>query len=288
MGKKPYHVCVPYVFLLPALFFFAIVRFIPLGFSLYLSFHRWDLLQKVKPFVGFQNFVEIFHDPVFFISLYNSLYYVTGLVISRVPLALFLAMAVNNIYKPLRTPTRTIFFLPRISQIVAVAILWKWLYDPTFGLFNYLIGLFGIPPQSWLLSPTLVKPSLILMNTWRDVGYFMIIFLAGLQTIPHIYYEAAIMDGASRWRLFWHITLPLLKPVIVFVLVINTVMSLQSFTSIYVTTLGGPGNASKVLSLYVYQVAFIYYKLGKAASASLILGAIIFIFAYSQLKFTKT
>jgi multiple sugar transport system permease protein len=171
--------------------------------------------------------------------------------------------------------------------MVAIAVVWVWIYQPQYGLLNYAIGLFGIRKQSWLLDSRLVMPSIIGMSIWQGLGYNMIIFLAALQGIPGMYYEAATVDGASRWRMFWRITLPLLSPTTLFVFITTTIRAFQVFTQIYVMTQGGPGHASNVLVLYVYRTAFGFLRMGRASAMAMVLFALIFVLTMLQLKYFK-
>ena len=183
-------------------------------------------------------------------------------------LSLALAVALN---RPSRLTGlyQTLYFLPVITPMVPVSVIWKWIYDPGYGLLNYILSLFGVRPIGWLMYPNLALISIIIMCVWKNLGYNMIMFLVGLKNIPAQYYEAAAIDGASRWQAFWRITLPLLKPILLYVLVTSTIDGFNIFTPVYVMTTGSqgaPGNAVRTLVFNIYEEGFRYFKMGYASS----------------------
>ena len=179
---------------------------------------------------------------------------------------------------------RTIFYLPAVTSLVAIGIVWVWMFDPQYGLINQLLKVIGIAGPLWLADPSTALVALIITAAWRNVGYFATIFLAGLQGIDNMYYEAARIDGAGRWASFWRITLPLLKPTVLFVVVMSVILSFQVFALVYVMTAGGPAGSTSVLVFYLYQQAFTYFRMGYASAIGYILFVIIFILTVLQFK----
>lgn len=281
-----------YVFVLPAIVFFFGVRMISMGFAFYLSFTNWDILSPVKDIVGVSNYIKILTDPIFLTSLRNTAYYSLLIVAVGIPLALMLAVLIDSLAKPARLGVRFAFFVPLVTSTVAVVLIWTWIYQPVFGLANQILKTYlkplGIPPQSWTLDPKLVIPCLAAMSIWKGVGYNMIIFSAGLQGIDPTYYEAARMDGANRWHLFRYITLPLLQPTTLVVFITTIIGSFQVFTQVYMMTSGGPGYASRVIGLDLYQMAFMNLKMGVAAAMAMVLFAIIFALTMLQLRIGRS
>lgn len=274
-----------YVFLSPWLL--GMIFFIggPILASLILSFCEWDLIQKPK-FIGFDNFLKIFtSDKRFWASLYNTFYYTVFSVPLGIAGSIAVALFMNQKWKTVRL-LRTIYYLPSVTAGVASAIIWMWLFNPDFGLINYVLSLFGIKGPLWLADETWSKPALIIMGLW-GVGGNMIIYLAGLQGIPKQLYEAAEIDGAGMWAKFRHITIPMLTPVIFFNLIMSIVWSFQIFTQVYVMTggQGGPSDSTLVLVLYIYQHAFKFHNMGYASALAWILFIIILIFTLIQFKF---
>ncbi|MBI3962709.1 MAG: sugar ABC transporter permease, partial [Deinococcus sp.] len=228
-----------YLFLLPNAAGFLIFTFLAVLAALGLSFTDWDILSPMK-WVGLENYRQLFHDTIFHKVLANTILYVLGTVPVRMALALAAALALN---RPLRGVLvyRTAFFMPVVSSTVAVALVWRWLYHNDFGLINDLLYRLGVEhPPRWLLSTTWALPALIIMSIWQGLGFSMVLFLAGLQSIPQQLHEAAEIDGAGRWAQFRHITLPMLSPTTFFVLVINVINSFQVFDQALVMTGGGP------------------------------------------------
>ena len=273
-----------YLFVLPAVIFFFGVRLFPIAFAGYLSFTDWDILSPAKTLVGFENYLEAMRSETFRISLRNTSYYSLLIVGLGIPIALALASLLDHLVRPVQIAVRWAFFLPLVTSTVAVTVVWAWVYQPTFGLLNQYLAIVGIPPQAWLLDPMQVIPALAVMSIWKGVGYNMIIFFAGLQSIDPTYYEAAQIDGASRLQRFRYMTLPLLKPTTLLVFVTTIIGSFQVFTQVFVMTNGGPGYASRVISLEIYQTAFINLKMGLASAMGIMLLGIVFGLTMLQLK----
>jgi len=276
-----------YLFLLVPLTFFAFIRFYPMVSAFYISFTDWNIISPVKNFVGFSNYVKIFQDQVFRVSLLNTLKYVLYGVPSVIILSLSLALLLNNITK-FQGFYRLVYVMPYITPLVATSWVWRWMYQkPPTGVINNFLNFLGLPARSFLMSTTEALPSIVATTVWIEVGYCVIIFLAGLQSIPKEYLEAARVDGANRRQLLFRITIPLLNPVIVFLSVMEMIMFLRIFTQVYNMSdqgSGGPLNSTKPLVLYIYQKAFKSFDMGTATAATVILFLIILAITVIQLK----
>ncbi len=251
----------------PSLLHLTVFLFTPIVFAAWLSVHRWDIISPDKQFVGAANYLEMLQDEGFLHALRN-----TALFTLHVPAGMALALAVALMLHRRLTALgflRTLYFLPSVTSFVAIALVWMWIYHPSFGVANYLLGLVGLPGLPWLNATGTALISLMIFSIWLGLGYQMVIFLAGLQGIPEDLYEAARMDGASPWRLFRHITLPLLKPTTLFILVTSVISSFQVFTSVYVMTGGGPVGSTDVLVHHIYRAGWEHLRMGYAAAMSL-------------------
>jgi ABC-type sugar transport system permease subunit len=271
-----------WAFISPSLILLLLFSAGPLLFALYLSFHGWNLLEPAKPFVGLRHYIELAGDGLFWNAAKNTALY-SLYVPATMVCALGVAMLLNRSIKGIAL-LRAIFFLPYITSFVAISIVWQWMYDPDFGVFNWGLGLIGLGPFPWLNSPSTALLALILMAVWIHIGFQMIIFLAGLQAIPNEFYEAAMIDGASAWRRFWRITVPLLKPTTFFVLVTSIIGSFQVFTFVYVMTEGGPLHATDVIVYHIYQNAWQFLRMGYASAMSWVLFAVIFLITLLQFR----
>ncbi|HIC89989.1 MAG TPA: sugar ABC transporter permease [Anaerolineae bacterium] len=272
-----------YVFITPALVFFVLIVLYPVFRALQMSLYRWPLGAPQKTFLGLANYVELFHDRVFVKSLFNTFWYTLGTVPATLVLALGLALLLNMKLLKGRSLFRTVYFVPVVSSVVAVSFVWRWLLEPSFGLINYGLRLFHLPAPGWLASTTWAMPGIMLVGIWRELGFYMVIFLAGLQTIPQELYEAATVDGANWKQCFWKITLPLLNPSLVFAAVIAVINGLQMFTQVYVMTgggtkvPGGPLHSTRTIVLHIVQAAFRSREMGYASAAAFVLFMIIFV-----------
>jgi multiple sugar transport system permease protein len=276
-----------YLMLAVPLAFFLFIRIIPTLSALQVALYQWDMLSDNRPFVGVANFQALAADPVFRTALANTLKYVLLGVPTGLVLSLAIALALTRIRR-LAALFRTVYFIPFVTSLVAVSWVWRWLYQPQRGSINDLVGLLGIPPQPFLQSTSQALPSIVAVNVWHDLGFQIVIFLAGLHAIPEIYYEAARLDGAGRWALFRTITLPLLNPTIVFLTVTSAISSLQVFTQVQNMSAqgtGGPLNSTLSLVLYVYQKAFGgAYQMGYASAMTVVLFALILAITLIQLR----
>ncbi len=265
---------------------FLVFTFIPVVAAFALSLFQWDIFNPPK-FVGFTNFTDLlgwnyadgafaWNDPLFWRCLGNTLFMMMGIPVSMAA-ALFLAIVLNQKLRG-RVFFRTIFFLPHICAGVGLYLLWKYLYNPDFGMANKFLALFGIGGPDWLDSYHWAKPALMIMNVWAEMGGLsMIIYLAGLQGIPPDLYEAADIDGAGKWAQFRHITWPMLAPTTFFILVTSMIVGFQSgFNAAYIMTQGGPNYATTTIDYFIYIQAFQYFNMGYAAAISVVLFGLIF------------
>jgi ABC-type sugar transport system permease subunit len=273
-----------YLFVLPAILFFFGQRLATVAFAFFLSFTNWDILSPAKKLIGFQNYAKIFSDEVFLVTLKNTAYYSLLIVAFGIPTALLLAVIADGLVRRVKTGVRFAFFIPLVTSTVAVTIIWAWIYQPVYGLLNPYLSLLGFRNQAWLLDSQQVIPCLAVMSIWKGVGYNMIIFAAGLQSIDPVYHEVAMIDGASSWKRFWYITLPLLQPTSLVVFITTIIGSFQVFTQIYMMTNGGPGYASYMIGLYIYRTGFMNLKMGRASAMAMVLFAIILVLTLVQLR----
>jgi ABC-type sugar transport system permease subunit len=257
-------------FLLPNFLGFALLTLVPMVFGLALSFMEWSPWGDPE-WVGFENFERMFRNSTFWIALWNTTYYAAGHIPLTMVVSLCLALLLNRALAGLGF-FRTAFFLPYVTSLVAVAVVWNMLFNPTSGPVNQFLQVVGVTdPPGWTSSTAWAMPAVIIASVWRDMGYYMVLFLAGLQTIPTELYEAARVDGANAWQRFWNITLPGLRPTTFFVLIMCTVASFKVFDLIVVMTDGGPGRATKVLSQLIYEEGIREGRFGYASAISLVL-----------------
>ena len=273
---------VGYGFLLPDLLGLAVFVVLPIIGAFYISLHDWTGIGN-QQWAGFDNYKTLIHDKAFLRSLKITAIYTASFVPLLYIISLGLALLVNQGLK-LTGAMRTAFFAPYMVSLVISSVIWSFMLQDPAGVLNVIIGWLGFAPQSWLGSTNLALISVILVTLWQSVGYSMIIFLAGLQDIPRVYYDAARVDGAGPWRRLVSITLPLLKPTSVFVLIISFIGAFQLFDPIFVMTQGGPANATTTTVYYIYQQAFQFLQLGYASALSVVLFLIILVFSLLQLR----
>lgn len=273
-----------YIFISPWLIGLGVFWIGPILFSFFMSFTEWDLVSS-PVWIGLKNYVNLFHDPLFYSSLANTLYYTAGTVALGTIAAFLAALLLNQRLKGINW-FRTVYYLPSVISPVAMAILFTWLYNPEFGLINYLLSRVGLKGPKWLFSETWAMPALIFMCLWY-IGTNMVLFLAGLQEIPSQLYEAARIDGASWWYQFRHVTLPLISPTTFLVIVMSVIYSFQIFTQVYIMTNGGPGYTTMVYILYLYNNAFQWWKMGYASALGWILFAVILGFTLIQFRLSR-
>jgi multiple sugar transport system permease protein len=263
--------------------FFAFMAY-PVVASLYFSFCDYMIFDSPE-FIGMGNYRELMHDPLFWTSLYNTIYYTLFAVPGGMLFAFLLALILNMKVRGLAF-YRTIFFLPSILPIVASSVLWIWILNPQYGLVNMALIKLGVSnPPGWLSDPAWSKPALILMSLWA-VGGMMVIYLAALQDIPTQLYEAADLDGANTWHKIRHITIPTVSPVLFFTLIMGLITSFQYFTQAYVMTSGGPGNSTRFFAFYLFDNAFQYFRMGYASAMAWILFMVIVVSTFLVFRFT--
>ncbi len=285
-----------YAFVSPALVALLVFAAGPILFTFWVSLHEWNLITPVAqmPFLGLENYRYLFtKDMVFRQALRNTVVFTVCGVGTNTVLGLLGALLLNT---PLRARVlwRTLFFLPIVTAPLALGMMWAALLNKNYGLINIILGFFRIPPQPFLSSPDQALASIIGIAVYQYVGYYIIIYLAGLQGIPQEYYDAAAVDGASRWQSFWHITLPLLRPVLLFIIVTNTIGALQVFDIVFAATTGGaetsgggPAGSTMVVVLHMYNTAFKFFRMGRATAMAAILFAIIFMITLAQLRLLR-
>jgi multiple sugar transport system permease protein len=274
-----------YLFLSPGLLLFSVFTVFALLFAFYLTFTEWSIIQPERPFIGLDNYSRMLEDERFRRSVINTAYYTGATVPLTMGIGLLIAILLNQ---PIRARGffRTLYFLPVVTPFVVVAIIWKWLYNSDFGLFNfYLLKAHLITePLLWLSDKDLAMPAVVLMSVWSGVGFSMVIYLAGLQAIPQELYEAARIDGAGWWSQLRHITIPMLAPTTLFLMVMGIIGSFQVFTQIFIMTNGGPVDRTTTMVFYIYEAAFKFYEMGYASTLAYALFAMLFVFTLIQLR----
>ncbi|QSF49711.1 MULTISPECIES: carbohydrate ABC transporter permease [unclassified Thermosynechococcus] len=260
---------VAWLFLLPALLFLTIFVFLPILYLVYLSFTTGSFSQEGVRWVGLQNYQQLLLSPDFWQVIGNTVYFTGATVLPTIVLPLLLAVGLNQGIRG-RDLLRTAYFLPTMTSIVAVGLGFRWLFQ-TDGPVNQLVQTLGGQPIAWLSDPAWAMPVLILLSSWKQLGFNLVVFLAGLQTIPRDRYEAALLDGANAWQQFRYITLPGLRPTLILVFVTTTIFTLRSFEQVYVVTGGGPLDTTNLLVFYIYQQAFALFDFGYAAAAATVL-----------------
>lgn len=271
-----------YTLLLPVLVFFLVFQYYPILKSIALSFFEYGLLMRDTPFVGLEQYVRQFQDPLFLSALWNTILFVVATVAVGVTIALFLAVLVEQTGRWAKI-YRTLYFIPVITSLMATTMIWRWLYASN-GLFNFVLMFVGLDPQAWLLSEALALPSLIALTIWKYLGFDLILFTAALQAIPASYYEASSLEGASPWQDFRYITLPQLRPILVLVSITAVIRSFQAFTVVLAMTQGGPINATRTLVYHIYEQGIQYDEMGYASAAAVILLVIVGALTFVQFR----
>ncbi|MEO7841139.1 MAG: sugar ABC transporter permease [Anaerolineales bacterium] len=276
-----------YLFLMPGLIHFAIFTLFAVSFAFYISFHDWNIIRPEKPFVGLDNYLRLIGDARFHRAVLNTLTFMVGVplnLISGLAVALLLNTKVRG-----QALFRAMFYLPVVTPLVVSSIIWKWVYQGDYGLLNYYLLKFGIIQEKifWLADPNLALPALIIMGIWGGTGATMVIYLAGLQSIPQEMYDAAMVDGANSWQRLLYITIPLLKPTTFFLFITSVIGTFQIFTEVYIMTNGGPLSRTTTIGYYLYINAFRELDMGYATAMAFVLFAMIFGFTLLQWKFTR-
>ena len=283
-----------YFFIAPGLILFTVFMAVPVITSLFLSFTKYNVLQP-PVWVGLDNYREIiFHDQRFWKAMINTVFYVAGVVPVGICLALLLAVAIDQKIK-CKNFFKTMFFIPAITSTVAISVIWKWLFaGEKYGLINHFLIQIGLQPLDWLMSTTYTLPAIMIVSVWQGVGYNMILFLAGLQAIPGVMYEAADIDGANTWEKFWNITFPLLKPTMIFVVIIGVINSFQVFEQVYIMTgaegegIGGVLDCALTNVAYLYDTGFQKFRMGYASALAYMIFALIFVITLLNFKLLRT
>ena len=254
----------PYLLVSPYLIFVTVFVMFPVLFCFFLTFHKWNIISPMH-FIGVDNYARLFHDRLFWKAIGNTLKFLLVHIPLQLIVSLFLAQLLNQKIKTISF-FRASFFLPVIVSGVVVTILWQQLFGFDSGIFNRVLSGIGLPKIGWLVNPDIAIYSIAVMATWKNVGLYVILFLVGLQTVPPQYYEAAKLEGATRWQQFYHITLPMINPTIFLVVVLSTIGGFSLFIEPYIMTGGGPLNQTLSAVLYIYKQAFQYYNMGYSAT----------------------
>lgn len=274
-----------FFFVLPQVIGLIVFVIAPVLFSLYLCFTKWDFV-KPPELVGLKNVQTVLADDDFYTAIRNTFVIVSTIVPLTVVISLGLALLTNQKLRGLGV-FKAGFFLPMVTTSVAIAAVWYWLFAPDFGLINAFLSVLGIQGPGWLADPAWAKIAIIIMISWQSMGYYYILFLAGLKHIPQEYYDSAAIDGADRYKQFRYVTLPMLSPTIFFVVTTLLIGTFTTFDVAYVLTRGGPVNSTYTIVMYIYDLAFRYFKLGGAAVASWVLFIILFVITLIQFRFSK-
>ena len=269
------------ILLLPAVVGLFVFALIPVYQAFRMSFYEAPLLSPRREYIGLENYSDALSDGVFHTALVNTIVYAVAVVVLQVVFALILAMLIKDRFPGVGF-FRTAYIIPIVTSLVVVSTVWKIMYHTDNGLINSVLRTLSIPPQRWLTDPGISLISIIIIGVWKEVGFSMLVLLGGIQSIPGDLYEAASIDGASSWKAFWRITLPLLRRSMLFVVVLSTVNAFKIFIPIYVITNGGPGDSTQTLVHYIYETVFRYFKLGYGSALSFLLLGIVLLLTAGQ------
>ncbi len=274
------------LFIGPNLFLFAVFTYWPLLYNIYLSMVRWDFLRPTMTFVGLQNYIDAFSDQRFWNIIWQTATFTICSVGLTLILGLLLALLLNQ---PLRyrNTARAIVFSPVVMSGAVVAVVWSYIFDPRYGLIDQLLGFIGLDSPNWLADPFWAMPAVIIVYVWKNLGYAVVIYLAGLQNIPRELYDAARVDGAGAWERFWNVTLPGLSPVAFFLSVTSILTCFQAFDIIRVLTNGGPADATTTLIFHLYELGFVSYDAGKAGVVAIVLFLIMLFLTIVQIRYIE-
>lgn len=285
LARKHEDTFLGYLFLLPDVVGLFLFWLIPMLYVFYLSFFKWNFIND-KIFVGLENYTNLLLDDLWWHSLWTTAKFILVYVPSVISLALFFAILLSG-KLPGRNVLRTIYFVPYSMSLIVVGAIWSYLFETKFGVINYLLNLAGLPKGGWLSSPAQALWVIAFVAAWKYLGYYMVIFIAGLQEIPKDYYEAARIDGAGSWAILRYITIPSLKPVMFFILVICLISAFEMFDLVYVMTMGGPNQSTYISMMYIYEKAFVFFDFGYASTMSVALFLIIFILTMIQFRYFR-
>jgi multiple sugar transport system permease protein len=271
-----------WAFAAPAAAVVLLVILFPWIFTIFMSLHDWKVT-GATPFVGLANYAKMLQDERFLWAIVRTLWFTAGTVIAPLLLGVWAAVCFASQFR-LRGLARTLFVLPMMATPVAIALVWTMMFHPQLGVLNYLLTSVGLPPSSWVYDSSTVIPTLVMVETWQWTPLVMLIVLGGIASLPQDPYEAAILDGASVWQMFRHITLPLVWPFIMVATVIRLIDALKTFDTIYVITLGGPGTSSETINILLYQTAFAYYDLGYGSAIVVVFFVLILLISLLLLR----
>jgi ABC-type sugar transport system permease subunit len=274
-----------WLYLMPAIVLFAVFWFYPTGVLFHDSFFRWDGISP-RIFVGWDNYTDLLYDLEFRRTINSTVIFIIGTVPTGIAIGLILALLLRS-RLPGRGIFRTVFFSPVVTSYAAAGLVWVWILNYDYGIVNLLLNRIGLEKVPWLLSESHAMLSVVLMTIWKDAGYNMVLFLGGLNSIDPAYYEAARLDGANRWQIFWGVTWPLLMPTTVFVLITRMIFTFRTFEQIYAMTRGGPAGATTVFVYYIYEKAFRNFELGYASAAAVVLMLIVLLLTLLQFRLIK-
>jgi len=271
-----------WVFAVPAALVVLLVILFPWIFTIFMSVHDWKVSGDT-PYVGFANYAKMLHDQRFIDAVWRTLIFTAASVIAPLILGVWAAVCFAANFKG-RGLARTLFVLPMMATPVAISLVWTMMFHPQLGVLNYLLTAIGLPPSTWVYDGSTVIPTLVMVETWQWTPLVMLIVLGGIASLPSDPYEAAVLDGASAWQMFRHITLPLVMPFIMVAAVIRIIDALKTFDTIYVITLGGPGSASETINILLYQTAFAYYDLGYGSAMVVVFFVLILLISMLLLR----
>lgn len=277
--------------LLPIFALYAILRIYPIVQGFYLSLTDYRLGIRKHSFVGLANYVSLLHDPQFMLSLTNTLLFAALTLLFTLSVALSIAVIMSERRIAGIGLLQTLFFLPVVVSVVPSAIIWKWIYDPQYGILNYVLSVFGMSPVNWLIDRRFSMYSIVVFVVWRWIGYYMVIFWVGLRAVPQTYIEAATIDGASEWRVIRSILLPLLRPIVLLATVLATINGFTIFSEVYVMTIGNQtvqGNVVTVLTYDLYQRGLVFYRIGEANAEAVYLFLILIGFTLAQFAMNRS
>ena len=274
-------------FLLPALIPLMVFWMLPVFLTVGLSFTKWDMISPEIKWVGIKNYVTLFKSANFFKIIKNTFVFSVGATIPNILMGLILALVLVNSRRGAGF-YRTMMFVPYITPMVAASIIWSWLYDPSSGFFNYVRSLFGLSPLKWTGSRDTAMLSVIIVTVWKSMGYTMVFYLEGIKKVPESLHDAATVDGANGCQKFWYVTMPMIAPTTFFLLIINTISTMQAYDQIQVLTSGGPAGATRTILYYYYTEAFGSFNTGKASAVAMVLVFITVILSVIESAASKT
>jgi ABC-type sugar transport system permease subunit len=260
---------------------------IPLIWTIYLSFFKGGILKGTE-FVGLRNYLTIFENKVFLVSLKNTFIYVIIIIPTVIIISLFIAVFISDKYIRGKNIFKTLIFFPNLAPMVTLSIMWNFIIHPEFGLFNLLLKWIGVVPPNWLGDGKYAFLTILLLELWRGIGFYVVTYISALVSVPDELYEAGLLDGATGLKKFFYLTLPSIRPTLLFTLIMATIWNFQVFDSVFVLTRGGPANATSTVVWYIYASAFQFERIGRASTMAVVLMVIIFVLSIIQFKYLRT